>query len=173
MSVYPPIYDSVQKRVIPPTMAARYGPLGANAWRAYLNKLGSVLNVQSVPNIATIDSWEEAKRVFIVPRNPSQSMVWEIMAPAPTAEHVVSAFTVQWYRLQSVTNGQDGKLSGLTIVRDRSTTVTVATDGNAVTYVQDHYQTDWCIAVVTAVTLSTGSLPFPANLGFTILYKSQ
>lgn len=166
-----PPFAGLHARQIPPTEALRYGALGATAWRAMRNKPGQILNTQSAPSIGSISSVEEAKRIFVVPRNPSTKTIWQIVPPVATGSHVVSAYKVQFWRLSVMTSGQDGIITGLVLIRDAEDSVTISSDGPTLTYEQDHYQGDLCIALVTEITLGTGSLPFPANLGFTVMYK--
>lgn len=138
-----------------PTTAA--GPVLAGVVTV-LGGVGAVLNLETAPTTAA---------EFIRPRPGSQEIIWSFNTPA-----TVVAFDVTFYRWVQGAMGQ-GRVSSLVVdaayPEDR---VTLAGGGFLRTVKRSH-DGDRVMAVITAITLSSGSLPFSAAAGITKGYRCQ
>lgn len=122
-----------------------------------LGGVGAVLNVQSAP--AVVDE-------FVRPRPGSREIIWCFFPPT-----AVVAFEVAFYRWLQVATGQARPTSLVLAAAVEEERVTLA--GGGFRMVKREHNGDFVIAIVTSITLSSGSLPFAAGEGITRAYRCQ
>lgn len=139
-----------------PTTAA--GPVLAGVFTILHGGVGTILDLEPAPT---------TRAEFIKPRPGSTEITWAFYVPA-----TVVAFDVTFYRWMQGATGQ-GRVTSLAldaaVPEDR---VSLA-GGGFVRLERRRHDGDYVMAVITAITLSSGSLPFSAGSGITKGYRCQ
>lgn len=155
MSINTDALNPAAGNIAQPTTAA--GPVLAGVY-TILDGVGAVLNVESAP---------ASVLEFVRPRPGSTEITWAFYVPA-----AVVSFDVTFYRWMQGATGQ-GRVTSLVldaaVPEDR---VSLAGGGFLRTVKRTH-DGDRVMAVITAITLSSGSLPFSAGSGITKGYRCQ
>lgn len=147
-----------------PAQHLRFGSVGPGGWRAFA-KIANILNNQTPPTLGIVAIDGNERRSFVIPRGESTKVVWQVVAPS-----TVDTYTATLYRLCYVQNAA-GEVVAAFVSEGDAFEIDLSTDAPTQFIEQAHYG-DPVLLVITDIVLGTGSLPFAADEGFSLLYRS-